>query len=778
MRLASIELEWFRGAAETITLPVKGKSVVVYGPNGAGKSSFVDAIEYLLSNGKIGHLSHEYSGKKQEKGVINTHKPTLSPTRIALTFVNGDRVDANVQVNGTFSLTGVGELHIAGLDYRRVVLRQDEVAAFISSAKGAKYSALLPLLGLEERELAAENVRQLAKRVAKAVGFDAKSNALATKTAEARSAFSSLADVETKIAQLHARYRQAVPREPHLADDCRVLQGILTTRLKELGTDVQRHAALRNLASTDIEKSLTNVDGLGKDIAALSVTMLEERVALLDNATEVFASNTAETVTCPACGSSVTRVALTAHLESERRRFAADKLLLDKYRTAVAELENRIATTQAACRNPLVSTWWSEKGASNDIAWLAKVVPHSLQGQTGAAVREGVRSRLLPMIRAAESATLHPPPGTVDLLADSETLRAADALLATAVLGDQVSRLQAILNHLKAVESSIRKSIREHSDIIISSISTDIQRMWGILHPGYEIEDVRLSHPDEADKAIDIELKFFGVDLKSPRLTLSEGNRNSLGLCVFLSMAKRADVEVPVVLDDVVVSLDRDHRGMVVELLMQEFGERQILLFTHDRDWFAELRYMLDSGAWDFYSLLPYTGPTVGISWSSRISTFGDARAQLSSAPDASANIARKIMDTELAFLADKLKLRLEYRQGLRNDHRMAHEFLVDLLVAAKKAFQRKDATGKHIPDGDVLTLLSAADKAILAWGNKGSHTFDVAKVEATQLIESCERVLGAFQCTGCDKAIYKLDDGSGVKQCSCGSIRWRYDKL
>ena len=52
-------------------------------------------------------------------------------------------------------------------DYRRTVLRQDEVAAFIHDTKGDKYSALLPLLGLDQMEVAAENLRQLAKAVEK-----------------------------------------------------------------------------------------------------------------------------------------------------------------------------------------------------------------------------------------------------------------------------------------------------------------------------------------------------------------------------------------------------------------------------------------------------------------------------------------------------------------------------------------------------------------------------------------------------------------------------------
>jgi len=75
VRIKNIKLEWFRGAADQIALDPDCKSLVVYGANGSGKSSFVDGVEYLLHKGKIGHLSHEYSGRHQEKAIPNTHKP-------------------------------------------------------------------------------------------------------------------------------------------------------------------------------------------------------------------------------------------------------------------------------------------------------------------------------------------------------------------------------------------------------------------------------------------------------------------------------------------------------------------------------------------------------------------------------------------------------------------------------------------------------------------------------------------------------------------------------
>ena len=71
MRINAIELTWFRGAADTVTLEPKGRSIVVYGENASGKSCFVDAIEHVLNEGRIEHLAHEYSGKRQEKGIIN-----------------------------------------------------------------------------------------------------------------------------------------------------------------------------------------------------------------------------------------------------------------------------------------------------------------------------------------------------------------------------------------------------------------------------------------------------------------------------------------------------------------------------------------------------------------------------------------------------------------------------------------------------------------------------------------------------------------------------------
>jgi energy-coupling factor transporter ATP-binding protein EcfA2 len=135
MRINAICLSWFRGAAAEATLEANSKSVVVYGPNGSGKSSFVDAVEYVLERGRIGHLSHEYSGRKQEKGVLNTHAPSDEKCGYNITFADGSKLGISINRDGSASLSGADHVGMPDWDYKRTVLRQDEVAASLVPAK-------------------------------------------------------------------------------------------------------------------------------------------------------------------------------------------------------------------------------------------------------------------------------------------------------------------------------------------------------------------------------------------------------------------------------------------------------------------------------------------------------------------------------------------------------------------------------------------------------------------------------------------------------------------
>ncbi len=779
MRVQSISLTWFRGSAETIQLDLGSKSAVIYGENGAGKSAFVDAIEYVLHGGRIGHLSHEYSGKHQEKGVINTHAPADKKAELSIALGDGTSLTVTIDHGGTAIVAGNGEAEIRSWDYGRTVLRQDEVAAFIRDTKGAKYSAILPLLGLRSMESLAENTRQLAKAVEQRSNLReglGKTQALLTRRIEAFGGSSDQA-LDNRVCDLHATYCPgATASEP--VSQCQGIKSAIADRMARYSDDQRRHAVLLAIANVQLKPLIDSVR-LANTALIETVEPLLEKLEVVRSAGQFAKTLQGEQeIECPACGRPLSPAEFREHVQAESERLQESMQALQRRKHATEALADALKSLRSTLSTPEARAWLTQQQLEPAGAFIDAINLSHLQDSPSEAELLGIDEKLAPLIAKAVEASKETPPDVQDLSRDDRLVELLAEIVGGRLLAAQLARAAGLKAFLQRFESGMREEIKNESQKVIDELSTNIQSMWATLHPGEAIEGVRLYIPDGADKAIDIELKFFGVDQPSPRLTLSEGYRNSLGLCIFLAMAKRdAASDRPLFLDDVVVSLDRNHRGMIVELLEREFAYRQVVIFTHDRDWYAELSQQLDSKSWSFRALLPFEKPDLGIRWSATTSTFGDARAFLQAAPHAAGNTARKIMDTELALRADRLNVRLPYRLSTKNDRRTAHDFLFQLIADGPKCFQKEGPKGfeAHV---DAIEAWKAADKLLITWGNKASHTMDMVRPEAVKLINACEAALEAFKCKDCNKPVYKLDDDKAeLTQCQCGHLRWRYGK-
>ena len=785
MRIKSIKLAWFRGAADGVTLDTESKSIVVYGENGSGKSSFVDAVEHVLNDGRVGHLAHEHSGKHQEKGIVNTHTPKEKHAEFSIAFKDGSELRTEIRRNGTSTRSGAEAIAMSSWDYRRTVLRQDEVADFIRQSKGSKYSALLPLLGLHQMELAAENLRQLAK----AVEQQSKLGEIRFRLGELKSKQSAVFgtttedEISQKVDGLHKAYCAAKATTTDAVGRCDEVAGELDKRIAGFSADQKRHLTLQAVADLDLKRHVAAVRTAAGKLAGAMGPLIEETVEVLQSAGRLVDKLKDEkTVQCPACGQSIVVEVFRAHIEGEKGRLQTIIETFNIRKKAIGTLCETIKSLKSSLGKADVKSWRDGlvKGVLTDsFTCLDSIDVEALHAACSEDDLSKIEENLLPLINAAASASKDAPPDVQELTSDNRSIAAGRAMFEAKGLAGSEERASSLVSFLGALEQGIRDEIRLQSKKVVDDISSDIQRMWSILHPGEGIEDVRLNIPESTDKAIDIGLKFHGIDQDSPRLTLSEGNRNSLGLCIFLAMAKReAKKDRPLFLDDVVVSLDRSHRGMIVELLEKEFSARQVLVFTHDREWFTELRHQLNDGSWMFRALAPYEKPEIGIRWSTKTSGFDDARAQLKDSPDSAGNTARKIMDTELATRAERLRVRLPYLYREKNDHRSAHDFLSQMISDGETCFQRKNDSNQYEPYVEAIATFREADKLLVSWGNKSSHSFDIVRSEANKLIATCEKALELFDCPICKKAVHRLDDESAeLLQCQCSRLRWRYGK-
>lgn len=784
MRIDVIELKWFRGAADFATLDLRHNSMVIYGENASGKSSFVDAVEYVLNKGRIGHLAHEYSGKRQEKGILNTHIPNDEQTEFRIKFADGSLLAVQIDRNGNPLINSIGTVSMADWDYRRTVLRQDELAEFIHCRKGEKYSALLPLLGLDQLETAAENLRQLGKAIHQESRLDEVMNKLNSVQKKRIDTFGTDNDNKLfdKIEVLYKKYCEEHPAVSKPLDRCKKLETSLNSKIQQFSKDQKIYTIFRDIADANIKDGIETIRFHNSVLAGSVESLIAEKLEVIDQ-TSILLNNLEDEIEipCPACGRFIPVKDLAAHIESEKERLKDIISTFKNRKTSINTLCDNIKLIKSSLNKTEIKSWRDEQivgPLKENIAFIDKLNTENLRSSLGEDDLKNIEGKIQAIVEKSNMASNDAPPEINSLLIDSKRVELCKEIFESKELTLERQNAESLISFLKSMENGIRNEIRNQSQKIIGQISSDIETMWDILHPEESIENIRLYVPEDTDKAIDVRLKFHGVDQDSPRLTLSESYRNSLGLCIFLSMAKReASTDRPLFLDDVVISLDRNHRGMIVELFEKEFADRQLIIFTHDREWFTELRQLLDEAKWDFKVLMPWERPEIGIRFSEKASTFDDARALLDKSPDSAGNTARKIMDIELALRAERLKLRMPYLHREKNDHRMAHDFLHRLISDGERCFKIR-ITNNHDPYMEAIDAFREADKLLIAWGNKASHSFDVVKNEAIKLIDVCEKALSFLKCDHCKKQVHKLDDRNAeFVQCECGKLRWRYGK-
>lgn len=780
MRLTKLKLRWFRGSSGEAQLSAGKKSLVVYGENGSGKSSFVDAIEYVLNGGRIGHLAHEYSGRRQEKGILNTHIPNGETGAIQITLEDESEITVSISANGNFSLDPENS-EISQWGCKHTILRQNELADFITDTKGGKYSSLLPLLGLGDLEIAAENLRQLEKAISDEAGVSIKKNKLANLKAQAENEFGVGQEFDSKLNSLIKKYtgdKKTSEKQQNYRQSVTAVLNALKDRIDKLSKEQRTHTTLNEISKLALKSGIESVQNSALTLSQFTEPLINERLGILQEAEKFSRLLTlGDTVNCPACGTNVPVDSFQEHVASEQEKLKEVVGCYRDHKKNIQSLCDILRDLQRLCAKDEVSDW-GKSLKTKDAEYLSEINIDDLRRNLTEEILKRIEEHLVPIINSATEAAKSVPPEIQELLDDQKCAGLISEIIDSEQITEYVSKIERLIAFIAQLQKRVREAIRARSTATIGAISDDIARMWGILHPNEKIEDVHLYLPANSDKAIEIGLKFYGLEQPSPRLTLSEGHRNSLGLCIFLSMAKH-DVEylTPILLDDVVVSFDRGHRGMVAGLLEKEFADRQILLFTHDREWFIELKQLLDSSSWEFRALMPWIDPTTGIRWSEKDSTFDDARALIEMDPAAAGNTARKIMDIHLALIAEKLAIKLPYLHRERNDHRMAHDFFVRIIADVEKCFEIKDRD-THKQFDSAKGVLQDADGLLVAWGNRASHSFDTTKSEALKLIVACENALNIFTCPSCHKLVTKNDDsGSKIRQCQCGTLRWRYGK-
>ena len=178
VKIDQIEVEGFRGITRACTLPLDGKSLLLFGENGTGKSSFVDALERLFT-GKISTLEGRM-GVSTER-----HGPNIrisGPPKISVRFSEGS--ECTIESNTEFLPLTVKN-YLAAAREPLYILRRRQVLDFIESKPQECYELLRPFLPLTQAEKTETALREAFQKVdKKAVDAERNLNAASKELAQ------------------------------------------------------------------------------------------------------------------------------------------------------------------------------------------------------------------------------------------------------------------------------------------------------------------------------------------------------------------------------------------------------------------------------------------------------------------------------------------------------------------------------------------------------------------------------------------------------------------
>jgi len=178
------------------------------------------------------------------------------------------------------------------------------------------------------------------------------------------------------------------------------------------------------------------------------------------------------------------------------------------------------------------------------------------------------------------------------LVQDHQTLtRALEEWAKVQQASNRAKCMTIVQKRLACVIQNYVESSTEDVQRRFQTISDNVARYFRIL----EQDNSCLSQPvlrlmSDQDRAVELEVRFYGKPICPAYKFLSESQLSSFGLAVFLASTRQFNLGFRfLVLDDVINSFDGYKRPRVIELLRNEFADYQVLLFTHDNMWYDQL---------------------------------------------------------------------------------------------------------------------------------------------------------------------------------------------
>ena len=809
IQLEAVKIIEFRGIRE-LNLTLGRKNFVISGPNGAGKSGVVDAIQFGLT-GAISRLSGKGRGdlgvRKYAPHVDRRGDPAAAEVALKLYFPNLDKtavLTRNVKTPRAFALVPEDAAVRAEIEeaarHPELTLSRREIIKYILVEASERSKEIQALLQLEEIGINRGVLKTAWNRVTS-------THKLARQdTADAADALRTHLDVETvtpgvilTVVNEH-RHVLGLPPITILSAESVLDAGDTadaprakfnkSTAIRDLNTLKEAQESFASLGAAEVEAILGDIATLEGDselLAALRQRSFVERGLDLVDASH-----------CPLCDMEWDDAeALRAHLRAKLARSQQAEIVHDRLLNNAATIANH-ARHLAALLTP-VRTLAASEGqtafAADLEAWAESLVTFTDSAET---VED-----LLCQKTKFQRGWLGTPPslaaGVDSLIAEVNTIPDQSGLVTAH------SFLTLARDRLKSFEQAQQAERRAknaaelgnlayttYCDVAaqhLSGLYTSVEGEFSRYYRAINVDDESgfRAKFESAESKLNLSVDFYNRGMFPPGAYHSEGHQDGMGVCLYLALMKHllGNRFRLAVLDDVVMSVDRDHRKQFCHLLSTEFSDTQFVITTHDRVWAKQMQTagLVESRSGvEFRRWNVETGPVfeeITEAWDQIEADI--ARNDI----EAAASKLRRHLEYVCGELAHDLGAKLRYRGDMSYDFGDLWTAVIGrqgelLRLAAKSANRWNDSDAKT----RVAEMQEERSNALAACGgeqwmiNRAIHYNEWATFpegEFRTVVRAFRRLLLQLRCPkgGCGSWLYLVPSrgDADVMRCRCNQI-------
>lgn len=765
MKLTAVHLEGFRGATRRVSVrfdPAKPVAVL-FGENGSGKSSVLDAIDFACNQSFGSLAAKSLGGEKTYNHIGSITNGAKSVPAVEVEY-NGGSLTARLvknQIVVADKVSGAPRPIVS-------VLRRAQISQLIDAKPADRFAALRSFFDTPAWTASESALR--AAVTTKEQDYNTQITRLEQATRTLGVLWKENGSKDGGADRWAALILAAPAADPAVA------------RLKELEaahetfTRVCRAhrtaAALKKSADLKLVKAEQTAKEAETKHAGSSIAL----VTLLEEAKRYVAAHET-TDQCPVCLQGKGRDELHADLE----RRLADM-------AALTTAQSQVVAQKAAA---------GKEAASLDVhrASLDEGQSNLLAASAGTAVEVTWRDGAQGIVDKLVASELEEADLNIELVALSDQLgpvkQQVAALERAKSLRDEVDRqtravaearkrsddLASVTQRLNRWLAEISAARKEVLDAELASMSAEVTALYARIHQGEGKAAFNFAMRPAVVSSLEFDAEFLGYKGKPVQAYLSESHLDTLGLCVFLVVAKRrAAKDSIVVLDDVLTSVDATHLDRVMDLI-DDFATSvsQVIIATHYRFWRDKYRWARSSqSATEVIEFGPWS-LTAGI----QVQAFRDALTELRvliANPGGDRQVvaakAGIVLESVLDFLTLKYACALprnprgEYALGALADG-------IDKKLAGVLRVELADAAGAK-RSVELKALIGTATSAQWVRNAVGCHftslDSQIPDVEVSQFAAAVLALADSIICQGCKSMPDKNKTGSNW-QCRCGSV-------